>query len=85
MNAPNAYPDLHSRLRALWAAPFVTGDIAADVTVYQEADQRASDVILLAETYGAMELLGNADDFVGLLAVSNHLTGIHDAVKALKG
>ncbi len=85
MNEPTAYPDLHSRLRAIWAAPFVTGDIVVDVTVYREADQRAADIILLAETYGMLGVLSNADDFVGLLAMSNQLTGIHDAVKSRMG
>jgi hypothetical protein len=89
MNRPTAYPDEHSRLRAIFAQPFVTGDdIEADAVAYREADQHAADIILLAETFGMLGVLSHADDFVGVLAMSDFLVGmvaVGKAAKAVRG
>jgi hypothetical protein len=85
MSNPSAYPDLHSKLRALWATFFQTGDIAGDIAVYKQADERAASIIALAEKLGMLGELNTVDDFGGLIAMANELATVAEMVKARMG
>jgi len=80
MNTPTAYPDLHSRLRALWATFYQTGEVADDIEVYKQADERAAAMIALADKLGMLGILSHVDDYVGLMAMADELANVAEGV-----
>jgi hypothetical protein len=85
MSAPSAYPDLHSKLRALWATFYQTGEVADDIEVYKQANESAANMIALAEKLGMLGELSHVDDYVGLMAMADELATVAEMVKARMG
>jgi hypothetical protein len=81
MSNPSAYPDLHSKLRALWATFYQTGEVADDIAVYKQADERAANMIALAEKLGMLGILSHVDDYTGLMAMADELATTAEMVQ----
>jgi hypothetical protein len=60
------HPDEQSRLRSLYAAPLLTGDVAIDQKVLVIAEGRASAVLFMAKALDMLDIVEDCDDFEDL-------------------
>jgi hypothetical protein len=58
--------DEQTRLRSLYAAPLLTGDVSIDQKVLLVADGRAAGVLFMAKALGMLDTVEDCDDFEDL-------------------